>query len=65
MRLIINGQTQNLDVTHLQDVLHALNMDEQTVATAVNGQFVSKNKRLEMQLNDGDAVEIVAPMQGG
>ncbi|PID63577.1 MAG: thiamine biosynthesis protein ThiS [Gammaproteobacteria bacterium] len=35
------------------------------VATAVNGQFVAKTARADYALNDGDAIEVVAPMQGG
>ncbi|HWG77867.1 MAG TPA: sulfur carrier protein ThiS [Steroidobacteraceae bacterium] len=36
-----------------------------TVATAVNGEFVPARKRDEIQLHDGDRVEVLAPMQGG
>lgn len=35
------------------------------IATAVNGQFVAKTARENHALNDGDSIEVVAPMQGG
>jgi len=35
------------------------------VATAVNGVFVPADAREELLLADGDALEILAPMQGG
>jgi sulfur carrier protein len=35
------------------------------VATALNGEFAPKGLRPTLKLNDGDQVEIVAPMQGG
>lgn len=36
-----------------------------TVATAVNGEFVPAPARRQTRLQDGDRVEVLAPMQGG
>ena len=36
-----------------------------TVATAVNGEFVPAPARAQTKLQDGDRVEVLAPMQGG
>jgi sulfur carrier protein len=35
------------------------------VATALNGDFVPRDKRAATQIGNGDKVEIVAPRQGG
>lgn len=36
-----------------------------TVATAVNGEFVPVPARAQTRLQDGDRIEVLAPMQGG
>ncbi len=43
----------------------SLGFAETQVATALNGDFVARDKRAATQLGDGDKVEIVAPRQGG
>jgi sulfur carrier protein len=35
------------------------------VATALNGEFVPVGSRANIQLKDGDQLEVLAPMQGG
>jgi sulfur carrier protein len=39
--------------------------EDAPVAAAVNGAFVPRGRWADTVLVDGDAVEIVAPMQGG
>ena len=45
--------------------LTALGYGGKKVATAVNGRFVPAPARAATALNDGDKLEVVAPMQGG
>jgi sulfur carrier protein len=65
MRICVNGTWREVGAVSLDRALAELGYKEQTVATAVNGQFVAANEREVIALNEGDKVEIVAPMQGG
>ncbi len=65
MKLQLNGAPLNSDAATLQDLLEQQDLANAKVATAVNGTFVPAGLRKSHVLNDGDSVEILAPMQGG
>jgi len=65
MTLIINGETRDVAAPSLAVLLETLELDAAVVATAVNGRFVRRIDRQKTPLAEGDAVEILAPMQGG
>lgn len=65
MTLIINGKEQPYTHTSLQALLSELGYRADNVATAVNGVFISKIQRAHITLEQGDEIEILAPMQGG
>ena len=65
MRIIVNGVEHELAVETLAAALQALEYENATVATALNGHFVPARKRGEARLAAGDRIEIVAPRQGG
>ena len=65
MKLLLNGTPREIDARTLADVLTAEGLGTAKVATAINGNFVPAGLRATTELRDGDAVEIVAPMQGG
>lgn len=66
MNIQFNGTTIKTTATTLADLLIAQGFSKDShVATAVNGQFVAKTARDTLALDDGDSVEVVAPMQGG
>lgn len=65
MRIHVNGVVHELHASTLAQVLEALDYRQAAVATAVNGVFVPAGARAEAILRDGDALEILAPMQGG
>ena len=65
MKLLLNGTPREIDARTLTDVLVAEGLGTAKVATAVNGSFVPAWLRATTDLRDGDAVEIVAQMQGG
>ncbi|MEP5762387.1 MAG: sulfur carrier protein ThiS [Litoreibacter sp.] len=65
MKLQLNGTSIDAHVTTLADLLVANGFGDAKVATAVNGEFVPAAARTEQILNAGDAVEVLAPMQGG
>ena len=65
MRLVVNGELQELPAATLADALQSLDLAEAKVATALNGEFVPARARAATPLKDGDRIEIVAPRQGG
>lgn len=66
MKLIINGEEQTLhDVSTILEALEQLGYNKDTVAVALNGEFVARADYANTTLADHDAVELVAPMAGG
>ncbi len=65
MRIRINGEPRDIAAPTLEALLGELGYGDQLVATALNQTFVRAKDRSETQLRDGDAVEILAPKQGG
>ena len=65
MKILINGQLSELHSKTLAELLHHLEHEPDTVATAVNGSFVPKSERENIKLNDNDEIEIIAPIAGG
>ncbi|MBC6416785.1 MAG: sulfur carrier protein ThiS [Rhodospirillales bacterium] len=65
MTVTVNGRPHETEAASLHDLLEELGFAGRKVATALNGDFVRASLRSETGLNDGDAVEVVVPMQGG
>ncbi|UIJ71609.1 sulfur carrier protein ThiS [Aurantimonas sp. HBX-1] len=65
MRIIVNGEAQTVAATTLEALLLELGYQGAIVATALNRDFVPCEARADTPLAEGDAVEIIAPMQGG
>jgi len=65
MRIVVNGQTAEVQGETLAQILVELGHGDAKIATAVNEEFVPAPQRAILQLQAGDRVEIVAPRQGG
>lgn len=65
MKLIINGEEQQIEAGTLSALLTALDYEGDWLATALNGDLVPRTERAQTALNDGDRIEILAPKQGG
>lgn len=65
MRLIVNGEPQEVPAATLAEALQSLDFGEAKVATALNGEFVPARARASTPVKNGDRIEIVAPRQGG
>lgn len=65
MRLLVNGEPRDVAAAALDAALEELGYRAAHVATAVNGAFVPASARARWTLREGDALEILAPMQGG
>jgi len=64
MRLIVNGEELETKAVHVQALVAELD-HEGYVAVAVNEEIVSRRDWAATALNDGDAIEIITPRQGG
>ena len=65
MKIIVNSEPREVAATTLADALVELGFGGPAMATALNGQFVARDARAGQTLNDGDRLEVLAPMQGG
>lgn len=66
MKITINGKPRTFAAPlNIQAALEQEGYRDMLVAVARNGDFVPKSNYVETVLNDGDEIEIVAPMQGG
>jgi sulfur carrier protein len=65
MKIILNGDAREVRAMSLSAALDELGFGGAVVATAVNGEFVAASARATTSLTDGDALEVLAPMQGG
>ncbi|ETX10306.1 sulfur carrier protein ThiS [Marinomonas ushuaiensis DSM 15871] len=61
----VNSEKVTAKSERLSDLLIELGYADAVVATAVNGDFVTQGNRANIQINDGDRIEVLAPMQGG
>ncbi len=65
MRIIVNDEPREVAGRTLAEVLAELGYGGLVVATAVNGAFAPASGRATCVLQEGDCVEVLAPMQGG
>lgn len=65
MRIVVNGERQVTGARTLAELCAALGLADAKIATAINGSFVPARARAQVALTENDAIEIVAPRQGG
>ncbi|WP_341486339.1 sulfur carrier protein ThiS [Pararhizobium sp. A13] len=65
MKLTINGEDHQTDISVLSELLVSLDYEGDWLATAVNGELVHREDRPGFVLSDRDRIEILSPMQGG
>jgi sulfur carrier protein len=65
MHIHVNGKALDVAAATLAALLHELEYEDGAVATALNRNFVRRRDRGKTPLKEGDAVEILAPRQGG
>ncbi len=66
IRITFNGMPQQLPAqSTLADCIDAVGQAPAAVSTAVNAQFVPRERRGSCLLQDGDAVFTFAPITGG
>ena len=65
MKITLNGEARELAGPSVAEALEQAGLGAARVATALNGSFLPAAARAATILKDGDALEVVAPMQGG
>jgi len=65
MTITINGEQQSLPQPQTIDQLLTSKGFGKNIAVALNGAFIPRTTYGRQVVNDGDAIEIVSPMQGG
>lgn len=65
MKIYLNGTEAQIEIGFLDKVLVQLGYQDVTIATAINGEFVPLSLRHKTEIQAGDKLEVLAPMQGG
>jgi sulfur carrier protein len=65
MRILLNGEYCDVKGTTLDQILIECDYINPAIATAVNDTIVHKQARVGTVLNEGDRLEVVAPIGGG
>ena len=65
MVLIVNGERRETAANRITALLAELEFTGTQVAIAVNRGVVPRARWRDVELNDGDAIEIISPRQGG
>ena len=65
MVLIVNGERRETEVRRIAGLLAELEFTGTQLAIAVNRGVVPRARWADIELNDGDAIEIISPRQGG
>ena len=66
LQITLNGEPRPIaEGQTLADLIAVLGEPPQSLATAVNGEFVARAARAETRLHDGDAVFTFQPITGG
>lgn len=65
-RVLVNGQPRPLVAgTSLAELLRQVGAAPDSVATAVNGEFVARAVRADRRLQPGDEITLFQPIVGG
>lgn len=66
LSLQVNGENHQARADHtLQELIDETNPQGGPVAVAINGEFVPRTDYDTVQLQHGDAIDIVSPVGGG
>ncbi|MXP56781.1 sulfur carrier protein ThiS [Pantoea sp. Mhis] len=65
MKITLNGKPISTQSNNITELLKEFEFDTTYVATAFNGNFISKNNYNIIMLEEGCQIEVLTPMQGG
>jgi len=66
IKVSVNGELKEIvEGLNVKQLIEALNYKQKGFAVAINTTFVSIKSYEETIINDGDTIDILAPVQGG
>ncbi|KMK76009.1 sulfur carrier protein ThiS [Alkalihalobacillus pseudalcaliphilus] len=65
MKLLINGEKHDLEVTQLDEVVAYFELEAHLVVTELNGEIIEQEKRSSVQLIPESTIELVHFVGGG
>ncbi|WP_310620077.1 sulfur carrier protein ThiS [Flexibacterium corallicola] len=65
MKIIVNGESRKATGNTLADILVEMGFTGPAIATALNGYLVPRENYQHTVIEEGDQLEVLAPMQGG
>lgn len=65
INLTVNGKARQAQATDLESYLLSFGLNLQFLAVGYNGEVLKKETFPQVQLRDGDTLEIVRPVGGG
>jgi len=66
IKVSVNGEIKEIaEGLNVKQLIEALNYKQKGFAVAINTTFVSIKSYEETIINDGDTIDILAPVQGG
>ena len=65
INIVFNGVDRRISTNVLADIVAEVRKGSGPCAVAVNQAFVPQSDYAATQLQDGDQVEVLVPMQGG
>jgi len=66
IKISVNGEVKEVEKgLNVTQLIEALNYKQKGFAVAINTTFVSIKSYKETIINDGDTIDILAPVQGG
>jgi sulfur carrier protein len=65
MNIKLNGLLIETNATTLEELLYEQNIDINSIASAIDGQFIPRSKYNTQKIIENSKLEILSPMQGG
>jgi len=61
----LNGETKSINVANLLNAMQEWRYTIDQSAVALNGEFIARSRYGEIELKDGDEIDVVAAVGGG
>lgn len=65
MQISVNGKPQQLEAANLLALLESLAVADKRIAVELNQEICPRSRWAEVELNEGDQIEIVHAIGGG
>ncbi|MFC0473539.1 sulfur carrier protein ThiS [Halalkalibacter kiskunsagensis] len=65
MRLLINGEEHNVEVSTLEEIVSHFDLEPHLVVTEVEGRIIERANWSEKKLHEGMRIELVQFVGGG